>query len=332
MRTAWSLRSLSTKARRAPFALLPGLLAPLGVVEDRRLRRVRAEGAVHPPPVFIVGAPRTGSTIYYQAVTNTFRVGYLSTLSAFFFRSPSLGTALHRRLLGERPHECFRSEHGRGRGAAVPSETGKLWYRWFPRDRDFVTAGEVPRRRLDDLRRTVALLTADAGTPFVFKNLNCGQRLQAIHEVIPEALVVFIRRDPLGTALSLLRAREEVSGGREHWVSVRPPDHAALRTLSWPEQIAGQIHSLERRIHLDLARFPPGQVLRVEYEDFCADPAAELGRFAALLAAHGAPPRVREGASVPQVRSGAPAPVGEDAELLRAAIDRLDWSQSGRRG
>lgn len=327
------MTGLAELARRAPFWLLPRLLAPLGALERPRLARVRGEAPISPPPTFIVGAPRTGSTLLYQVLTNTFEVAYISNLAAYFHHALWLGLRLHDRRFGTRPHGSFESRHGRTRGLIAPSETGKFWYRFFPRDRDFVAAGEVPFERLDPLRRTVAAAVEDLKRPIVFKNLNNGQRLQALREAFPEALVVFVRRDPLATARSLAVARRRANGTLDAWFSVRPRDWKALLALPWPEQVVAQVRSIERQIEEDLGRFPPGRVLTVRYESLLRDPAAEIDRVAAFYAGNGVLLGRREGASLPRIRSAEGSgglTEEEEARLTAAAIALLPAEAAAR--
>lgn len=311
--------------QRAAGALLPSVLGVLSPIEAARLRRVDTGRAIAAPPVFIVGAPRTGSTVLYQVITNALDVAYLSNLAALMYRSLYLGLRAHAGVYGTRAHDCFESRYGRTSGLAAPSETGKLWYRWFPRDRDCIEAGDVDTERLTALRAAVAATTADLGRNVVFKNLNNGQRLRVLQPLFPEALVIFVRRDPLATACSLLAARRRLRGSADEWLSVRPCDVERLRTLPWPDQIAGQVHSLERRIEADLALFPDGQVLRIRYEALCGDVGAAVDAVEALLAANGPRPARRPGASLPRLHAGAPVADPEDISLLHAAVARLDW-------
>lgn len=315
--------------KRAGYFLAPYALAPLWLLEQPRLAAVDPRQTITPPPVFIVGAPRTGSTILYQAITNRFDVAYISNLASLFVRSLWLGERLHRVVYRGAPHGCFRSAYGKTRGLNSPSECGKFWYRWFPRDRHFVTLADVDVAGMGRLRRTIAAITEDGGRPMVFKNLNCGQRLQVLHRVLPEALFLFIVRDPVQTARSILRGRVERQGSKERWTSVMPRNHAALMRLPYPAQIVGQVHALERQVARDLTLFPPRQSLQVHYEAFCEDPEATLERVAGWLGANGVRIGVRPGARLPDLRAsaGSPRDEDEDGAQLRSEVAKLDWTE-----
>jgi hypothetical protein len=315
-------------SRRVLQNLLPAVLAPLSPIERWRLGRVDLERPVSPPPVFIIGAPRSGSTILYQVLTNGYDFDYISNLSALAYRSLFFAIRAHRWWFGDQPHGSFTSEYGRTEGLSSPNECGRFWYQWFPSEPHFVAGEEMPPGELWRLRATLAATAAHTGRPLLFKNLHCGQRLQVLRRVLPEAVFIFNRREPVATALSILRRRVQRYGSKEKWISVMPPNVEELRSLPYCRQVMGQVYHIERQISEDLQLFPPGQRLVTRYEDLCRDPAGEVARIEAFLESNGALPPRRSGAPPPkvQVSEGAPGDAHEVAQLEREAAN-LDWSR-----
>ena len=138
-------------------------------------------------PIFIIGAPRSGSTLLYQVLVEAFDVGYLSNLHCKFYGGPSL---IERWIFPRlsRPTPDYASEHGRTRGRIAPSECGEYWYRFFPRQPQAVSS--LPEAQQQALRTAVSRLLAAADRPFIFKNLMNSLRLQplaqGIHQVLEE--------------------------------------------------------------------------------------------------------------------------------------------------
>jgi hypothetical protein len=319
--------------RRIGYYVAPYLFSPLRWVEQPRLAAVDLERRIEPPPIFIIGAPRTGSTLLYQTLTNCYQVSYISNLASLFVRSLWIGERLHRAFYRGTPHNCFTSIYGKTQGLNSPSECGKFWYRWFPKDRHFVTPADVDPAGLGRLRQTMAAITADGGVPMVFKNLNCGQRLQVLRHVLPEALFLFILRNPFHTARSILEGRIQRHGGKNSWSSVMPPNVAELKRLPWPAQIAGQVYALEDRISQDLQLFPQRQSFWLHYEDFCADPSRSLQRIEAWVKNNGVDIAPRKGARLPSIRAcRQPAIDPHDHAELEREIATLDWNAIYSRG
>ena len=86
------------------------------------------------PVIYIIGAPRSGTTLVYQLICKCFSVGYINNLAARFWLRPSIGVHLTKSLFNEdlgRKHITFQSELGRTNGAANPHEFGYFWSHWF---------------------------------------------------------------------------------------------------------------------------------------------------------------------------------------------------------
>jgi hypothetical protein len=270
--------TLAKVPRAAWMRSLRGLNAALGSIETQR------EGGPGPlghPPLFIVGAPRCGSTLVYQLLVQGFAVGYLSNLHCRLYGAPSLvERALRQR---QPPPATFESVHGRTAGERAPSECGEYWYRFFRRRPQYVPLAEADPERMRRLRASVRALGDAAGAPLVFKNLICSLRLAPLGDALPEALFVFVRRDRVANAASLLAARKRIFGDYGHWWSAEPPGIEELRTLPPHEQVVEQVRRVEELVRTDGERLGAGRLLEVRYEAVCEDPRGVLeaiGRFA----------------------------------------------------
>ena len=235
--------------------------------------RVRFGSELNNPPVFIVGAPRTGSTLFYQALVSSTDFGYCNNFMAYFPKTPVLAAMLSKKWFGgeERPAD-FMSIKGDTPGMRGPAEFGELWYNWMPCCKDYLEGGELDEESIRDMRRAISAMTRVFGKTLLLKNMNCGQRLAVIRRAFPEALFLVMRRDPLFIAQSLLLTRESSARGRNAYWSVKPDNYDEIAALDAPEQIAEQIASIEARIEFDISRFYPGKSLEIHYEEFLADP------------------------------------------------------------
>ena len=71
-------------------------------------------------PVFVLGAPRTGSTVLYQIMINAFKKCYISNLTnRYFLETPILGMALADGQMFDVP---LVSSYGKTDGRWGPSE------------------------------------------------------------------------------------------------------------------------------------------------------------------------------------------------------------------
>jgi len=233
-------------------------------------------------PTFIIGAPRSGSTLLYQTLVNAFDFGYLTNLHCRFYG----GVYLVQALLGNwlsLPQSPYSSKHGKVYGWSSPSECGQFWYRWFRHDPQYVPIEEVDMQQLQSLRRVLIALTDAFGKPLLFKNLYCALRLQPLAVLFPEARFIFIRRHPLWTAQSLLLVRQRVYGDKSSWWSMEPPDIDEIRDLAPEEQVLHQVNSIHQMILEEERRIGQDRFLHVSFEGFCQDVYGELERVKLFL-------------------------------------------------
>jgi LPS sulfotransferase NodH len=273
------------------------------------------------PPIVILGAPRTGSTLLHQLMAGCLDVGYLSNLHCRFWGSPAL---VERALRGRpRPSVAFESRHGNTQGRRAPSECGQFWYRFFRRSPQHVSLADADPARMRALRRSVAAFEAAAHRPLVFKNLVCSLRVAPIAAALPEALFVVIHRDLLDSGHSLLVARRRVLGGYDRWWSAEPPGFQQLLGLPPEQQVVGQVRAVEAAI--DAAREGAGRdrFLDVRYEDLCADPDAVLTAVIGFAAGHGA-------TLVQTARPPASFPRGDRRLIDRDLYRRLELAAAAR--
>jgi hypothetical protein len=247
------------------------ILYSLNPFERILLSKLKESERIDPPPIFIIGAPRTGSTFLYQLITNYFDVNYISNLTALFYKALYFGFIFNNKIYKNKTHNSYESEFGRTEKLNSPSESGKFWYRWFPKDKHYVDEFDVNIENLSYLKKTFNAITNVNKKPLIIKNLNCGQRLKVLHKIFPEALIIYITRDHLETSLSLLKSREKIRKDKNKWVSVRPKNYKDLIELNYIEQVVNQIYYIENQIDEDLNLFSEKQVMKICYNALIND-------------------------------------------------------------
>ena len=95
------------------------------------LPRPGVSSDAHHFPVFIIGLPRSGSTVTYQAISKYLKVGYITNVAARFWQNPCAGIQLSREIVGDgREHVTHYSNYGNTVSASDPHEFGHFWKRW----------------------------------------------------------------------------------------------------------------------------------------------------------------------------------------------------------
>lgn len=304
-----------------PIAALNEALAPL----ERRL--VAGVGEPEQPTVFVVGAPRSGTTLLVQLAVSSHRFGYVNNLVARFWKAPYLGMRLARELADEdRPPDVgYSSELGFTPGYEGPHEFGYFWRRWFDYgETHSVDEAALARADAALLRREVAAMQGATGRPLLLKNLVFSFQIDFLAEVFPRAVFVHCRRESAFVAQSLLRSRERSRGSREEWFSVKPPEYPALRERPYPEQIAGQIYHTRRHVERAFRRLPPGRFCRVDYEELVRSPLRSVERIVEAVETQGGSVEPWDDFEPPELRSTNEVKIDRrEFERLREICRRL---------
>lgn len=232
---------------------------------------LRQDIAMPQAPFFIIGPPRSGTTLLYQLMVQAFRFSYFPNIANTFYQCPIFAAKLAKKSSRDYSSQ-FESGYGYEKGMMSPSEAGNIWNRWFPHESqegfNYTPAGYLAAGTRNEIRQTVAQFTKLFDAPFITKNVKMSVRLPAIQEVFPNANLIQIKRDPLESALSLLKIRRRRGGG---WWSAMPKEIEAIKPLSEWEQAACQVYFLEKNIADDIQLFPPDQHHIVHYSDVCKD-------------------------------------------------------------
>jgi len=243
------------------------IISPIIALKESKLIKTYSYFPIKHQPIFIIGAPRTGSTILYQLITNSLDVLYIDNLVDRWHRNFFFGFEKSQKTFGNSAHNCFKSFYGNtsNYGDHAPSECGGFWYRWLPRHKHFIDFNELDDTSKQELYNNITAVTNYYDRPIVFKNLNAGQRMRMIKEIFPEAKFIYVKRELLYTAQSILKAKRKLGIPENQFWSVMPKNVDELKKLPWAEQIVKQVYHLEAQIEKDKHLFK--DVLTIDYQD-----------------------------------------------------------------
>jgi LPS sulfotransferase NodH len=291
--------------RRGPYAkdasgerFLEGLNEYL---RPRELELYRDHEVEH-PFLFVVGLPRSGTTLLSQLLAYCLDAGYVDNFTARFWLAPVHGLRLSGLVAGDADAVSFESDYARTKSLRDIHEFGYFWRHWLRKETfdDVVHA----REREDEidwagLRRTLANIQHELAKPFVAKNMLGAYHLPRLREVLGPVIYVYVERDPLDVCVSILDARRKYYADPGTWWSYVPVEYPRLAGRDYWEQIAGQVHYLARFYDRAFAELGEDAVVRVTYEQLCRDPESVLaaveeraaGAHGYRLARRQAPPR-----------------------------------------
>ncbi len=236
------------------------------------------------PVVFVVGGPRSGTTVTMQALAASGLFSYPTNLLARFAASPAIGARIQALLCDERfdfrgeladvgrPIN-FDSDLGKSVGARQPNEFWYFWRRFFPLEQPRkLTADELAAVDVSGFVSGLAAIQAIDGRPLALKAMLVMQDLAFLASAVPDSLFVDVRRHPFFQCQSLLDARRAFRGDVDEWYSVEPPDIETMRGLDAHHQVAAQVHRLNESLDSQLAEIGADRTVSMTYDEFCATP------------------------------------------------------------
>jgi hypothetical protein len=224
------------------------------------------------PPLFIVGAPRAGTTLIYQYLVNSYEFGYFPNIAKL---NPC--ACVSYAFIGKLFYKYvpkFESKYGVVSGALSPSDGWSIFLRWFPKYDSFE---KVKIESLYELKNIIHFYEKLFDAPFINKNNGNSIRIKFLDSLFSNAIFLHVRREIKDAIISLLEARRFHKVPLNDWWSAAPPQYFRNKFNSEFEQAVYTVHGLDSFILTSLEIIPPERKLIVSYEDFCNDP-ARLGR------------------------------------------------------
>ena len=295
----------------------------ISIYEKNKIRKL-GEVPSKEPCLFILGAPRTGSTILYQLITDLLDVLYIDNLANFARYNPYFGLGLSSRFYGNQAHHSYKSSFGSTiqQGLHAPAEALFI-YKWFPKDHHFTETSDLRADKISSFQNTINAIINRVSKPLVIKNLSFGLRLQVLTEVIPNAKYLVIKRDPLFTAQSIILAKQKNKIPEQKIWGIRPKNYLHLERMDPLKSVVMQVYSIEKQIHDDLKKVSPESILYIDYEKLSPNPELVINEVVHLI---GPNVKHRPYSSIPDISISNQICLPENViESLQTHIGELDW-------
>lgn len=242
-------------------------------------------------PTFIIGPPRSGTTLLGQIVCHTFEVSYIPNLAIRFKNNhnklpPIVTMTRLAKLLGytRNVEEKFESYYGSSNVLGGSSDSDFIWRDILPMG--YLDRGDLKSRQRRFIHRVTAGIERVFNKPFVDKCVGHSLRIPALLEIFPDALFIRCRRNPLAVAQSVYLGRTRNDKARSTWPTPHVTGYEALFEKSLIEQCAGQQYLFDKDIDRGLEGLPADRCIEIDYDDVCTQPKVEVGRIYEFMLKH----------------------------------------------
>ena len=242
------------------------------------------------PTLFLIGNPRSGSTLLMQWAASLEIFAYPSNFLSRFNRAPYVGALIYKMVTdpeyqykGEfsdiRKSLDFASSLGKTKGFTAPHE---FWYFW----RRFMEFQETPVKEeyfennfdFQTFQYELRMLKEAFGKPFIMKGQILNWYLKTVSKKMKNSIYIHLHRNPISVCRSLLKARENWYGSREEWFSAKPREYKLLAEMDVYHQVAGQVYFINKEIETKKSHLGD-TYLRINYQDFCEQPGLFYNRL-----------------------------------------------------
>lgn len=237
---------------------------------------------VNYPFIFVIGAPRSGTTLLTQLIANTFDISYINNLAARFFLAPLHGLRFSNTILGDTRKSSFHSDYARTQGLNEIHEFGYFWRYWLNKHTfDDITYAKEKEDDIDwkGVKKVLSTLQHETNRPFVFKNIYGSYHMKRFTNLLGKTIFIYIERDELDTAVSILNARKKYNTDLNIWWSYQPLEYNQIKDLDYWGQIAGQIYYLQQFYLKEMEGIPEKNVLKISYKKMCDNPASIIDQI-----------------------------------------------------
>lgn len=267
-------------------ALLEELLAELSplmqAAEDKLENNANASEFGN---VFIVGSPRSGTTLLMQLLAQSGSFAYPTNFLSRFYSSLGVGCKLQKLLLSpeyqfrdelnlqHHSNDFFSSDLGKTKGALAPHVFWYFWYHHFKfGDTSYLNAEQWANSDPTRFVNQLATMQNEFKKPVALKAMVINWNLKAFAELVPNSVILRVTRAPHEVLNSIYEARKRYSGSYDNWWSFKPPEYSQLKKLGAKEQVAGFYLSMENALDNAFKTIPSEQQFTIDYSEICQSP------------------------------------------------------------
>ena len=237
---------------------------------EERLRNPRHCDNV-PPFYFVIGAPRSGTTLLTQLLAHCFDFGYITNLAARFWLTPVLGIQFSKEVLGKRVTPSLKSHYATTEHAGDIHEFGRFWMSHLGLSSSQDVDWLVPDEEYASLTlRALRAIQSQFTAPIVMKGIYPAYASEWMNENF-EIRWINIERAAVDTCISILDARRKKLRDEHDWFGWHIPDVDRWRYTSdnLYGEIANQVTYFQR-VYREIAD------VTVHLEYLCAETVFEL--------------------------------------------------------
>ena len=230
--------------------------------------------------IFIIGAPRSGTTLLSQLFSGCTNAGYPNNLMASFWNAPITGALLSTRWTEDKIF-TGNSNFGQTLDYREPHEFGAFW-----RSNLLMDGMEQPDDILTEsikwnhLANTLKDVSRVFSVPVVYKAFHLAWFICEISRVLPDSKWIWITRNTVDNARSSLDLRRHMHNDINKWASSKPIGIEKYFVKNPYLEVVAQVELINQWIDSQLKEINQDNCLSLSLESLVTDPAATFKKVA----------------------------------------------------
>lgn len=228
------------------------------------------------PSIFIIGAPRSGTTLLNQLMVNHLEMGYVSNLMAAFWSTPVLGACISEKLISEHDLKYSDTSHyGRTEGIAQPHEFGMFWRSQLGYSDMIQKPFPVGDGKLLEIYSVLENISRVFKKPVLYKVFQLYWHLVEFDRVSRDSKWIHIERSEIENSqsvLNLMRKRKSNDEKSTTWQSAVPILAIERKPCNEYEMALMQVRYINKWIKSQLLEVESSRQLHVKLENLVENP------------------------------------------------------------
>ena len=238
------------------------------------------------PLVFILGVPRSGTTLLTQLILNSFDLGAFYNSVAKYYAVPLYGL---RKQLSERSTISTKTSYHSKLGHAAESfalhEFRYFWQYWLNHEgHDELNRDQKSHVNWEGLRNKINAYHAMLGKGLLIKSLVFNDFIvKELSELFPDAKFIHMSREAEFVSQSLLESRVNQYNDIHYWWSIKPRNWQKWQSLDTLSQVMHQTVYTDFKIQEQISRIEKINAMHISYEELVEDVPRAMLKLATFL-------------------------------------------------
>jgi len=226
--------------------------------------------------------PRSGSTFLSQLLAQTGEFNYISNFIARFWKSPYFAGLLEKKLsMRNFNFVSTQNDYGVTNSFMEPHEFGFFINLFFPKlsDSDLIKLNDITDSKRTYFNNEIQALLSLYDKPLFLKHGLLGLNVELLHHIFKDQVkFIVIKRNPIFIAQSIYKARQDIYGKTETYLSTRPSNYQQIKDMPVVEQISNQIKGIYNDIYEGINKSKV-DFIEISYEELCRNPVHEINKI-----------------------------------------------------